>query len=116
MNADDPPIATSSSPPLPGLTAAVPPSTRALDVDVVGRRLLAFLLDLFLVLIIASVVSALFDIPVAFNWLLEIIGFLGYKISAEAIRSKTLGKRALAYRWRIALAIRSDGARRLPGI
>lgn len=95
MDTANSPVATSPSQILPELADALPPSESVWDVYVVGRRLLAVVLDIVMVYVVVTIVSALVRLPALVDLLAPYLGFLAYKIVTEALRGETLGKRIM---------------------
>jgi uncharacterized RDD family membrane protein YckC len=65
------------------------------NVNVVGRRILAFVVDSCVAIVVISVADAAFGLPESLESLALILGFLVHKCIGEALRGMTLGKRIL---------------------
>jgi uncharacterized RDD family membrane protein YckC len=69
-----------------------------MNVNVVGRRILAFVVDSCIVTVVFSVAAGAIDLPESLDSLGLIFGFFVYKIVGEALLGVTLGKRFLNVR------------------
>jgi uncharacterized RDD family membrane protein YckC len=96
MNPNDAPVATLPSQTDERLAEVDPPTDGGMNVNVVGRRLLAFVVDTCITFVVISVAAAAFGLPERLDTLALILGFFAYKIIGERLRGMTIGKRILS--------------------